>query len=223
VKLRVGARFARVSAGTARAAAGFALAATFIVTATASADSFTPIRLTSHMTPVARAHAPLKMTVAVSADPGVLDVAEGNLQVEVKLTSGECGGDYQTTPGLTLVNAPLQPPPRNGQAYSGSVSGAGRPTAFGTQTLCVFLEDSDVGRVFAHDESGQVNVSRPCTTRAAGYDTAEKTLRRAQRQLRHTKGKTRRRSVQRTIAKRRMTANRDRRSARTACGPGVAL
>jgi hypothetical protein len=96
-----------------------------------------------------------------------------------------------------------------------------RPTP--TQTLCVFLEDSDVGRVFAHDESGQVDVSRPCTTGAARYDRAEKALKRAQRQLRHTKRKGRRRSVQRTIAKRRMTANRYRRAARKACGPGVTL
>jgi hypothetical protein len=203
--------------------AGLALAATFIVTAAASADSFTPIQMTSHVTPVARAHAPLKMTVVVSADPGVLDIAEGNLQVEVKLTSSECGGDFQTTPGVTLVNAPLHPPPRDGQAYSGSVSGSGRPTAFGTQTLCVFLEDSDVGRVFAHDESGQVDVSRPCTTDAARYDAAGKSLKRAQRQLAHTKGKPRRRRVQRTVSKRRSAANRDRRAARTACGPGVPL
>ncbi len=91
------------------------------------------------------------------------------------------------------------------------------------KTLCVFLEDSDVGRVFAHDESGQVDVSRPCTTGAARYDRAEKALKRAQRQLRHTKRKGRRRSVQRTIAKRRMTANRYRRAARKACGAGVTL
>lgn len=208
-----------------RVGAGIALAATFIVTATASADSFTPIRMTSHVTPVARAHAPLKMTVAVRVDPGVLDVADGNLQVQVKLTSGECGGDFQTTQGVTLVNAPLTPVPRNGQAYAGSASGSGRPTAFGTQTLCVFLEDADVGRVFANDESSQVNVSRACTTGAARYDAAEKALTRAQRELQRTKKTARRRQadLKRTIARRARTVARDRRSARTACGPGVPL
>jgi hypothetical protein len=222
---RVGAGSARAGAGFARAGAGFALAATLIVTATASADSFTPIRLTSHVTPVARAHAPLKMTVAVSADPGVLDVAEGNLQVEVKLTSGECGGDFQTTAGVTLVNAPLTPVPRTGQAYTGTASGAGRPTAFGAQTLCVFLEDADVGRVFANDESRQVNVSRPCTTTAARYDAAEKALTRAQLQLRRTKKSARRRraDLKHTVARHARTATRDRRLARTACGAGVRL
>jgi hypothetical protein len=205
-----------------RTGAAITLAATLSVAASASADSYTPIRMTTHVTPVARARAPLKTTVAVAADPGVLDVAEGNLQVEVKLAA-ECGGSFQTTPGTTLVNAPLKPAPRNGQAYSGSVSGSGRPTAFGTQTLCVFLEDSDVGRVFAHDESGQVDVSHPCTTGAARYDTAEKSLKRAQRQLRRTTGKVRRRRVQRTIARRRRTATRFRRAARKACGPGVTL
>lgn len=141
------------------AGAVVSLAATLLVAASAYADSITPIRMTTRVTLVARAHTPLKTTVAVSADPAVLDVAEGNLQVEVKLASGECGGSFQTTPGITLVNAPLNPPPRNGQGYSGSVSGSGRPTAFGTQT----------------------------------------------------------------IAKRRMTANRYRRAARKACGPGVTL
>jgi hypothetical protein len=208
---------------TLRARVALALAAALGATATASADSITPIRMTTHVPAVARAHAPLKVTVSVSADPGVLDIAEGNLQVEVKLASGECGGSFQATPGITLVNAPLKPTPRTGQAYSGSVSGSGRPTAFGRQTLCVFLEDSDVGRVFAHDESGQVEVSRPCTTEAARYDKAAQALKRAQRQLRHTKGRARRRSVQRTIAKRRTTANRSRRAARQACGPGVTL
>jgi hypothetical protein len=202
--------------------AAITLAATLGVAASAAADSYTPIRMTTLVTPVARAHAPLKTTVAVAADPGVLDVAEGNLQVEVKLAA-ECGGSFQTTPGITLVNAPLKPAPRNGQAYSGSVSGSGRPTVFGTQTLCVFLEDSDVGRVFAHDESGQVEVSRPCTTDAARYDREQTALKRAQRQLVRARGKVRRRRVQRTIAQRRRTATRFRRAARKACGPGVTL
>ena len=102
------------------------------VAASASADSFTPIRMTTHVTTVARAHVPLRTSVSVSADPGVLDVAEGNLQVEVKLAPGECGANFQTTPGVTLVNAPLTPTPKTGQAYRGSAAGSGRPTAFGT-------------------------------------------------------------------------------------------
>jgi hypothetical protein len=163
--------------------------------------------------------------VAVSADPGVLDVAEGNLRVEVKLAPGECGGNFQTTPGVTLVNAPLSPVPHTGQAYTGSVTGSGRPTAFGTQTLCVFLEDADVGRVFANDESGSVTVSKPCTTLAARFDRAEKALTRSQRRLRHTKrtATATRRRLRRTITARRRTADADRRAARRACGPGVTL
>jgi hypothetical protein len=157
---------------------------------------------------------PLKMRVAVRADPDVLDLAEGNLQVQVKLTSTECGGDFQTTPGVTLVNAPLRPTPRTGQAYAGSASGSGRPTAFGRQTLCVFLEDADVGRVFANDESGSVNVSKPCTTRAAHYDAAVRRLASARRRHRHNRT---------LIAARRRTVNADRRRARAACGPGVPL
>jgi hypothetical protein len=204
------------------AVAAVCVAATLLLAASATADSYAPIRMTTRVSAVARAHAPLKASVAISADSGVLDVAEGSLQVQVKLAT-ECGGSFETTPGTTLVNAPLNPPPHNGQAYSGSVSGSGRPTDFGTQTLCVFLEDSDVGRVFAHDDSGHVDVSLPCTSAASRYDTAAKALSRARRQLRHTRRKARRRSVQRTIARRRTTANRARRAARKACGAGVTL
>jgi hypothetical protein len=205
------ARFAALAAGV-----------TLLGTGSAAADSYTPIRMTTHVTPVARAHAPLKTTVSVSADPGVLDVAQGSLLVQVKLAA-ECGGSFQTTPGIALVNAPLTPTPRSGQAYSGSASGSGRPTAFGTQTLCVFLEDSAVGRVFANDESSLVNVSRPCTTGAARYDTAQTALTRVERRLRRTERAATRRRLKRTIAQRRRTANRDRRAARKACGTGVAL
>jgi hypothetical protein len=207
---------------TRRLAAFAALAAGVMLlgTGSAAADSYTPIGMTTHVTPVARAHEPLRTTVSVSADPGVLDVAQGSLLVQVKLAA-ECGGSFQTTPGITLVNAPLTPTPTTGQAYSGSAGGSGRPTAFGTQTVCVFLEDSAVGRVFANDESGQVDVSRPCTTGAARYDRAQAALKRVQRQLGRTMRAATRRRLKRTIARRRRTANRARRAARTACGPGV--
>lgn len=199
-----------------------ALLALALPAASATADSYAPIRMATRVTEVARAHVPLRTAVRVTADPGVLDVSEGSLYVQVKL-AGECGGSFQTTPGVVLVDAPLRPVPRTGQAYSGSVSGAGRPTAFGPQTVCVFLEDSDAGRVFAHDDSGSVDVSRPCTSSAARYDQAVRALKSAQRQLRHTRRGARRRHLQRTIARRRRTANRDHRAARRACGPGVRL
>jgi hypothetical protein len=201
-----------------------AVAGCALFAAAAGADSFTPIRMTVNVTPIARAHVPLRTSVTVSADPGALDVAQGAVRIGVKLAV-ECGGSFETTPGVTLLDAPLTPQPQDGKAYTGMATGSGRPPLFGSQTLCVFVEDSGVGRVFANDESGLVDVSRPCTTDASRYDAAEKALKAAQRRLRRTKraAKPRRARLERTIATRRRTANAHRRAARRACGSGVPL
>jgi hypothetical protein len=190
--------------------------------ALATADSFTPVTLSIRATPVARLRVVFPVRVTVSADPGVLDTSEGPMRIEVKL-AGECGGNFQTTPGTTLLNKQLQPQPATGRAYSATAAGSGRPKAYGSQTLCVFLQDTDAGRVYANDESNQVDVSRPCTVSARRYDSAQRQLRRAQRQLRRTRRRAARRRLQRTIATRKRTLNRDRRQARAVCGPGVAL
>jgi hypothetical protein len=204
-------------------AVAIALLTSALLASGAGADSFTPIRMTVNVTPVARANVPLKTAVTVSADAGALDIAQGSVRVGVKLAI-ECGGSFETTPGVTLLDGTLTPQPRSGRAYTGSASGSGRPSLFGSQTLCVFLEDS-VDRVFANDESGLVDVSRACTTDASRDDAAEQALNVSQRQLRHTKrGATARRAqLKRTIAKRRRAATSDQRAARQACGNGVPL
>jgi hypothetical protein len=200
-----------------------ALAAGLVLPASlAAADSFTPITMSLSIAPVARLHVPLKTRVHVSADPGVLDTSEGPMRVEVKLAS-ECGGSYQTTPGVKLINAPLKPQPATGKAYSGSVSGSGRPNAYGERTVCMYLEDSAVGRVYANDESNQVNVSKPCTTAAHRYDSAKKALNRARRQRRRARTRKARRRDRRLVAKRKRTLAKDKRQGIKACGRGVAL
>jgi hypothetical protein len=206
----------------AAAAGAAALASLGLASSSATADSFTPVQLTIAVAPVARLHSPLAITVGVTADPGVLDGSEGPLRMEVKLAP-ECGGTFQTTPGITLVNAPLSPPPATGKAYTGSVNGAGRPAAYGAQTVCAFLEDTDIGRVYANDESTQVTVSEPCTTAATAYDKARAALTRAQTQLRHSTRATVRRRLKKTVASRKRTLARDKRRATAACGPGVPL
>ena len=163
----------------------------------AAADSFTPVTLTISVAPVARLHAPLAVKVAVAADAGALDDRSGPVRVQVKLAS-ECGGTYQYTPGAVLLNKQLSPQPSTGRPYTASVRGSGKPSAYGTQTVCVWLNDAD-SRTWASDQSTQVDVSRSCTSAAARYDTARK---------RHRKRKT--------IAA-------DRRAASKACGPGVPL
>ncbi len=190
--------------------------------ALSSADSFTPVRLNIKVAPVARLHAALKVTVAVTADPSVLDLSEGPMRIEVRLAT-ECGGNFQTTPGVILMNKQLNPQPATGQAYSARVTGSGRPSAYGQQTVCTFLEDATVGRVFANDESIQVTVSKSCTTAGRRYDAASRSLVRARRQLRRARGATARRRARRLVTKRQRTLARDHRLGVRACGRGVPL
>ncbi|HSS37277.1 MAG TPA: hypothetical protein VLT58_00765 [Polyangia bacterium] len=166
--------------------------------AVAGADSFTPVRLGITIAPVARLHQPLNVSVDVSADPSVLDNATGALRIRVKLAQ-ECGGTFSTTPGVTLLDQQLRPQPATGRAYDANASGSGRPTRYGDQTVCAFLEEAGDNRMFANDTSNQVNVSRKCTTAAATYDAARR---------RHARSKT---------------LKADRSAARRACGPGVPL
>jgi hypothetical protein len=138
-------------------------------TASAAADSFTPVRLVITVAPVARLHQPLPITVNVSADAGVLDNRFAPLRIEVRLTR-QCGGTFQTTSGAVLLNRRLNPQPATGKPYLALARGAGRPRSFGLKTVCVYLEEQGDNRVWAHEESVQVKVSRPCTLAAARYD-----------------------------------------------------
>jgi hypothetical protein len=164
----------------------------------ATADSFTPVRLQISVASVARAHHPLQISVAVSADASALDSRTGSLRVRVKLAS-ECGGTYQYTSGPVLLDKRLSPQPTTSRAYSATVRGHGSPTAYGQLTVCTWLEQEGDNRDFASDQSVQVNVSRTCTVAAARYDAAR----------RHHRP--------------RPILAADRRRARRACGPGAPL
>jgi hypothetical protein len=188
-----------------RAATLAAFLAAALPASLAGADSFTPVRLTITVTPIARLHAPLAVTVRVSADPGALDTRSGPLRVHVKLAS-ECSGTYQYTSGPVLLDKPLSPQPSTGRAYSAVARGAGKPLAYGVQTVCTWLDDDN--RMFESDQSVQVNVSAACTHAASHYDAI-----RRQRAMPGAAAKRRRR---RALAA-------AQRSARRACGPGVPL
>jgi hypothetical protein len=188
----------------------------------AAADSFTPVRLTTALAPVARLRARLPVTVTVSADPGVLDGHLGLLRIAVKLAP-ECGGTFETTPGVTLMDSPLSPQPAAGQAYSATASGSGRPQQYGVQVICTFLEDTGVDRVYANDESGQVDVSGPCTAAGRHFDAAQRALDRARRQLRDSRPGAKRRRLQRIVKARTRVLRRDRRQGVAVCGRGVKL
>jgi len=175
--------------------------------ALAGADSFSPVRLTITVTPLARLHAPLAISVGVSADPGALDTRSGPLRVRVKLAN-ECGGTFRYTSGVVLLDKQLTPQPSTGHAYSAVASGSGRPVGYGIQTVCTWLDDQGASRTFASDQSTQINVSATCTRAASRYGAA--------RRQRPGRGAAAERRRQHALA----TA---RRAARRACGPGVPL
>lgn len=181
--------------GALRAAALGAVLAASLPAGLAGADSFTPVQLGITVAQIARLHQALPITVRVSADPGALDDRSGPIRIQIKLAP-ECGGTYQYTAGPVLLDEQLSPQPATGHAYSAVARGSGKPGAYGVQTVCAWLNDGQ-GVTWASDQSTQVNVSRACTTAAARYDAAR----------RH----------------RRKQAAADRRAARRACGPGVAL
>jgi hypothetical protein len=151
-----------------RTAALVAIAAAIPV-GVAVADSFTPVRLDIGVAPVARLHRPLAVTVHVTADPGMLDDRTGPLRIEVKLAN-ECGGDFEYTDGVVLLNKLLSPQPATGHAYSVVAHGSGRPTTYGSKVVCTYLEEEGDNRMFANDESLTTNVSKACTAAAARYD-----------------------------------------------------
>lgn len=177
--------------------------------AVAGADSFEPVRLSIKIAPVARRHAKLRVSVQVSADPGVLDARTAPLRMRVKVSS-ECGGTFSSTPGTVLLDKRLKPQPTTGHAYSTRARGAGKPSSFGVKTVCAFLDEEGDQRTFASDQSLQVNVSRACTRKASRYDASRRALRRA---VRRGAG----------AARARRRARGARRAARAACGPGVRL
>jgi hypothetical protein len=125
----------------------------------AGADSFDPITLSIKVAASGHLRSRLPITVGVTADPGVLDARTAPLRVLVKLAP-ECGGSFQYTPGVTLLNRRLSPQPATGRAYTASVTGAGTPLTRGVQTVCVWLAEEGDGRVFASDQSNQVDVLR---------------------------------------------------------------
>jgi hypothetical protein len=160
----------------------------------------------------------------VSADPGALDTATAPLRIRAKL-AGECGGTFDSTPGPVLIDQRLNPQPATGHAYQATARGAGKPTAYGVRTVCAFLEAEGDNRQFANDTADPplVDVSKPCTLAARRYHRDRAALARAKRQLRHAKQRARRAQLKKVVARRMRTVARDRRAARSACGPGVAL
>ena len=109
----------------------------------------------------------------------MLDNRGGPVRARVKLTPSSAAAISPRPLGSSLLDRALNPQPDPGEPYQGSASGSGKPTAYGTQNVCVFLEDSY--KEFANDTTDyQVNVSAKCTAAAARYDKAATALTQAQ-------------------------------------------
>ena len=65
--------------------------------------------------------------------------AAAPIRIQVKLAP-ECGGTYQYTAGPVLLDKQLSPQPATGHAYSAVARGSGKPSAYGVQTVCAWLE-----------------------------------------------------------------------------------
>lgn len=223
-----------------RAGRGLALLAAVLagaaVAVPASADDSAPVRVNVTAPAVARLDRTLAVAVHVEADAGALDYPDGPLRMRVKLAP-ECGGDFAGTQGPAIVDAVLPVQPAPGAPLKTDVQGSGKPSAYGVQAVCVFLESSNDNRQYVTDVDTSVDVSQPCTAgarRLAGARTAlkssKKALATARTRRKHARTRATRAAADRTVSRRRRTAVRrqhavadDLAAARKACGSGVAL
>ena len=104
-----------------------------------------------------------------------------------------------------MIDAELKVQPAAGKAYSATATGKHKPAAYGTFTLCVFLEEEGDNRQFATDTDTTVAVTHGCTS--ASDKSATLTRRLA----------TARRHHSRSVAKLRRRAVRAKRTARAKC------
>jgi hypothetical protein len=171
----------------------------------ASADPLEPVSLavTAHST--ASRHAPFRVRVAVTADPGALDVRTAPLRVRVRLAP-ECGGSFTGTAGRTILDRELSPQPAAGQAYSATATGAKMPAAYGTFAVCAFLEEEGDNRQFATETDGLVAVTHRCTSASDRYASLKRRLAAARKRHAHAVKSLRRRTIRaRRAAHRRCT------------------
>jgi hypothetical protein len=189
-----------VSGAARRAAASFAaLAVAALALPALAAAQDEPVELSVTAPPVVAAHAPIKVSVRVSAEPGALDIAAMPLRLRVALAP-ECGGSYAGTTGSIALYDDI-PAPASGSPYAFTARGHTKVADYGRETVCAFLEDTEE-RQFATSTEATVDVSKPCTL-------AIKRLAKLRRQTKRASG-DRRRDLKRA-------ARRARRHKRVAC------
>ncbi len=160
-----------VCAGVA-AGSGAALAvADGTFSSTTPDSSFNPVVLSTTLADPLHVGTKVPVKVVIEAAAGVLDVRsatvgatghQSRLKLEVKLAP-TCAGEPGSTSGLTLINRALAQQPAIGRSYTGTVtSDSVTPTRTGTETVCVWLVDSETPsqRIFASDQSQTVVVEK---------------------------------------------------------------
>lgn len=174
--------------------------------ATGTADD--PVRLTVSAPAVVALNAPVPIGVTVSSDPGAFDIAGAPVRLRVRLSPAECRDTFATTSGPVAIDERLALPARPSPAFTATLSGRARPSAFGPAIVCAFVEEEGSNRLYAVDIDTQLTVSRACTDATRRQATVATALAAARRGL----GQARRAS---TRAHQRRARNRARRRVRS--------
>lgn len=204
--------------------AGIAGLALLGVAPAALGDPFEPVAIAVDAPAIARSDRPLAVTATVTADPDALTGTDGPVRVRVKLAT-ICGGSFEGTDGVTLLDEPLAPQPRAGTALRASATGRARPAGAGVQSVCAFVASANDERQYATNVDATVDVSARCTTAARRVERDERAAARSRRSLRSARTARRRHrtpATLRRVHRARRTAlratARARRSAATARG-----
>ena len=139
---------------------------------------------------------------------------------------GRVRRDVRRPPGPVLLDAELTRSRPRASPTPATGRGAGAPTSYGVQTVCVFLEEEGDDRQFANDTVNppMVDVSPPCTATPPPLRRGAQVARsRAKRQLRHAKRRAGRARLKKLVAKRSRTVARERGRRGSAVQPGLLL
>jgi hypothetical protein len=158
--------------------------------APATADE--PVRVAVDAPAVAPRAIPVRIAVAVDADPGALDARTAPLRIRVRLARA-CGATFDSTGGQTVLDAELNPQPQPATAYTSRVSPVASIRSYGTFTACAFVEQEGDDRLYAFDGTTEVSVTARCTVAASRAQ-------RLARRLAHARRKAIRRRLRRRLA-----------------------
>jgi hypothetical protein len=151
-----------------------------LVTASAASAQGEAVRLTITAAPVVARDVRVGVRVAVDADPGAMNTADGPVRLRVKFAP-ECGSTFRSTPGPVVIDQRLPAPGAASAPYSASLRGEGVVAAFGSYTVCAFVEGEGDDRLYGADTETQFQATQACTTATRRHTHVVTALRRAVR------------------------------------------